>query len=57
MYRKQGKNVVVRSHPCNDNRYGKKSKQALLKTDASYSASIKTERCYVPEKEYKNISI
>ena len=32
MYEKQGKNVVVRSHPCNDNRYGKKSKQALLKT-------------------------
>lgn len=32
MFEKQGKNVVVRSHPCNDNRYGKKSKQALLKT-------------------------
>ena len=31
-YKKQGKNVVVRSHPCNDNRYGRKSKQALLKT-------------------------
>jgi dTMP kinase len=31
-YRKQGKKVVVRSHPCNDNRYGIKSKQALLKT-------------------------
>ena len=31
-YEKQGKNVVVRSHPCNDNRYGRKSKQALLKT-------------------------
>ncbi len=30
-YRKQGKNVVVRSHPCDDNRYGRKSKQALLK--------------------------
>ena len=32
MYQNQGKNVVVRSHPCSDNRYGKKSKQALLKT-------------------------
>ena len=32
VYRKKGKNVVVRSHPCNDNRYGRKSKQALLKT-------------------------
>ncbi|SDA69769.1 thymidylate kinase [Methanobrevibacter millerae] len=31
-YTKQGKNVVVRSHPCNDNKYGIKSKQALLKT-------------------------
>ena len=31
-YKKQGKNVVVRSHPCDDNKYGRKSKQALLKT-------------------------
>ena len=31
-YTNQGKNVVVRSHPCNDNKYGIKSKQALLKT-------------------------
>ena len=31
-YRKQGKNVVVRSHPCDDNRYGRKSRQALLGT-------------------------
>lgn len=32
MYKKQGKNVVVRSHPCKDNKYGIKSKEALLKT-------------------------
>ncbi|KZX13825.1 thymidylate kinase [Methanobrevibacter oralis] len=32
MYKKQGKNVVIRSHPCNDNRYGRKSKEALVKT-------------------------
>ena len=32
MYKKQGKNVVVRSHPCKDNKYGVKSKEALLKT-------------------------
>ena len=32
MYKSKGKNVVVRSHPCDDNRYGKKSKAALLKT-------------------------
>ena len=31
MYEKQGRNVVVRSHPCGDNRYGRKSKEALLK--------------------------
>ncbi len=31
MYEKQGRNVVVRSHPCNDNKFGRKSKQALLK--------------------------
>ncbi|WP_299523466.1 thymidylate kinase [uncultured Methanobrevibacter sp.] len=32
MYKEQGKTVVVRSHPCKDNKYGIKSKQALLKT-------------------------
>ena len=32
MYQNQGRSVVVRSHPCNDNRFGRKSKQALLKT-------------------------
>ena len=32
MYEKQGRDVTVRSHPCNDNRFGRKSKQALLKT-------------------------
>ena len=32
MYKEQGRDVVVRSHPCNDNRYGRKSKEALLKT-------------------------
>ena len=26
MYEKQGRSVTVRSHPCNDNRYGRKSK-------------------------------
>lgn len=31
MYEKQGRNVTVRSHPCNDNKFGRKSKQALLK--------------------------
>lgn len=30
-YEKQGRNVTVRSHPCCDNKYGRKSKQALLK--------------------------
>lgn len=30
-YKKQGRKVTVRSHPCNDNKYGQKSKQALLK--------------------------
>ena len=34
-YRNEGKNVVVRSHPCNDNRYGRKSKAALLKSGKS----------------------
>ena len=24
MYRQQGRNVVVRSHPCSDNRFGRK---------------------------------
>lgn len=32
MYEKQGRSVTVRSHPCSDNKYGRKSKQALLKT-------------------------
>ena len=32
MYEKQGRSVTVRSHPCCDNKYGRKSKQALLKT-------------------------
>ena len=32
MYESQGRDVVIRSHPCNDNKFGKKSKQALLKT-------------------------
>ena len=32
MYQKQGRDVVVRSHPCNDNKFGRKSKEALLKT-------------------------
>ena len=32
MYEKQGRNVVIRSHPCPDNKYGRKSKEALLKT-------------------------
>lgn len=32
MYRKQGRDVTIRSHPCCDNKYGRKSKQALLKT-------------------------
>ena len=31
-YRDEGKNVVVRSHPCDDNKYGRKSRQALHKT-------------------------
>ena len=31
MYKKQGRDVIVRSHPCSDNRYGRKSKEALLK--------------------------
>ena len=30
-YEKQGRAVTVRSHPCSDNKYGRKSKQALLK--------------------------
>jgi len=30
-YERQGRKVTVRSHPCNDNKYGRKSKQALLK--------------------------
>lgn len=31
-YKKEGKNVVLRSHPSQDNKYGQKSKEALLKT-------------------------
>ena len=31
MYQSKGRDVVVRSHPCNDNKFGRKSKQALLK--------------------------
>lgn len=31
-YQKKGRNVTIRSHPCNDNKFGQKSKQALLKT-------------------------
>ncbi len=31
MYKKRGRDVVIRSHPCNDNKFGRKSKQALLK--------------------------
>ena len=32
MYQNLGRDVTVRSHPCNDNKFGRKSKQALLKT-------------------------
>lgn len=32
VYEQQGRKVDVRSHPCNDNKFGRKSKQALLKT-------------------------
>ena len=32
MYKKKGRNVLIRSHPCNDNFYGRKSKEALCKT-------------------------
>ncbi len=31
MYKSKGRDVTVRSHPCCDNKYGKKSKLALLK--------------------------
>ena len=31
-YENQGRKVTVRSHPCSDNKFGRKSKQALLKT-------------------------
>lgn len=31
-YQSKGRDVTIRSHPCNDNKYGIKSKQALLKT-------------------------
>ncbi len=33
------------------------AKLALSKTDASYGVYVKSERCYVPEKEYKNIRL
>lgn len=32
VYEKQGRKVEIRSHPCCDNKFGRKSKQALLKT-------------------------
>ncbi|AMD17509.1 thymidylate kinase [Methanobrevibacter sp. YE315] len=32
MYQNKGRDVVIRSHPCSDNKFGRKSKQALLKT-------------------------
>ena len=32
MYEKKGRDVTVRSHPSSDNKFGRKSKQALLKT-------------------------
>jgi dTMP kinase len=31
MYQSKGRDVVIRSHPCSDNKFGRKSKQALLK--------------------------
>lgn len=31
MYKDKGREVTIRSHPCCDNKYGRKSKQALLK--------------------------
>ena len=31
-YENRGRKVTVRSHPCSDNKFGRKSKQALLKT-------------------------
>ena len=36
MCSKQGQNVVVSSYPCNDNRYGSKSRESLLKTGKYY---------------------
>ena len=27
-YQKKGRDVTIRSHPCNDNKYGRKSKEA-----------------------------
>lgn len=32
MYEENGRKVDIRSHPCSDNKFGRKSKQALLKT-------------------------
>ena len=40
MYEKQGRSVTVRSHPCSDNKFGRKSKQALLK-EGKYSNLFK----------------
>ena len=50
MYEKQGKNVVVRSHPSMDNKYGIKSKEALLKTCLLYTSPSPrdTERSRMP---------
>lgn len=31
MYKSRGRDVTIRSHPCCDNKFGRKSKQALLK--------------------------
>lgn len=31
--------------------------QALSKTDAEYPATVSRERCYVPQKDYKNIRL
>ena len=39
-YHKKGRDVTIRSHPCNDNRFGKKSKQALLKTGKLYLPDV-----------------
>ena len=46
MYKKQGRDVTIRSHPCDDNRYGRKSKQALLKTGKIKLDAIRSVRKY-----------